>query len=119
MLIGEAVADVMIFGEEVGGFLDAAADDIKDRPGQLRRCVLGDVSDTHSLRLDEVAAIGTLFTGEKFEHARLAAAVAAKETEAIAGFDGEVDAIEEGGATKGEGDVTQRDQGHGDSQNEG
>ena len=93
MRFGEAVADMMILGEEGGRLLDAATDDIEDRPRQLRRRFLGDVGDAHPLRLDDIAAIRALLAGEKFQQARLAAAVAAEKAEAVTRLDGEIDTV--------------------------
>ncbi len=109
----QAVGQMVIIGQQVGGIAHAGGDDVEDRPGQVQRHVLGDQGHPEPLLAMDLAAVRGQLAGNQLQQGRFAGAVAPHQAESVPRLDLQVDAVEQGRAAEGQGDVAQGNQGHG------
>ena len=92
----------------------AAIDDVEHAAVQLLRHCLRQTRDTHALGDHAHAVIGLQLAGDELEQRRFALAVAAEQTDALAGLDRQIDAIDQRRITEAQVQITQCENCHRD-----
>ena len=80
---------------------------LEDRPDNPRGDILGDQRHPQALTADQLAPLGWQFTGYQFQEGGFTGAVPAQQAEPVSRFDLQGDAVKQGRAAKGQGDITQ------------
>ena len=104
--------DVVVIGQQRAEFAQSGRDHVEHAAGRVLRHFLFEPGDAAAAFDPHLAVIRLEFAGQQFQQGRLAGAVAADQGNALARFDGEVDAFQQQGAADAVVDALQGDQGH-------
>ena len=95
--------------------VQAVADHVEYCAGKVAGNLLGHEPRTKALLPDDLAGVGSAVVGQQVQQGALALAVAAQQAHALALFEAQVDGVEQRRTADRQGDLLERDEGHGAS----